>query len=82
MDGDGRSDLDRLKSVIAEHTGHTVDLVERVDEDLLGGLIVAIGDNKFDMSVATQLRRVGSALQERASREIHAGRTLVEESAG
>ncbi len=68
----------KLESVIAKHTGREVDLVETVDEDLLGGIVVHIGDEKFDMSVATQLGALGKALMDRASREIHSGRTFVE----
>ena len=72
----------RLKSVIAEHTGREVDLVETVDEDLLGGIVVRVGDEKFDMSVATQLGTLEKALTERASREIHRGRSFAEGADG
>ena len=68
----------KLKDVIAKHTGKEVDLVETVDEDLLGGIVVRIGDEKFDMSVASQLDTLGKTLMDRVSREIQGGRTFVE----
>ncbi len=71
----------RLREVIAEHTGRVVDLVETVDDDLLGGLIVQIGDEKCDITLSTQLARLGKRLMDRASEEIHGGRGFVE-SAG
>ena len=49
-------------------------VVVDTDGDEKGGLILRIGDEKFDASVATKLKKLGSALRNRASREIHSGR--------
>ncbi len=64
----------RLKDVATRQTGKEAELVETVDESLVGGLILQIGDRKFDTSVATRLKRLAGALLERASQEIHSGR--------
>ena len=66
-----------LKEVAAKQTGKQPDLVETVDESLIGGLIMQIGDQRFDTSVATRLKRLAGALLDRASREIHSGRTYL-----
>lgn len=68
----------RLKEVATKHAGREADLVETVDESLLGGLALQIGDEKLDASLATKLKTLGAALLDRASREIHGGRTFLE----
>lgn len=42
--------------------GWKVDLVEKVDEDLIGGYIVRIGDRQIDDSVASKLRELKKQL--------------------
>jgi F-type H+-transporting ATPase subunit delta len=70
-----------LRELATSKTGKEADLLESVDPALLGGVVIRIGDEKFDMSVATQLHRIGELLVTRASREAHAGRTFCEGSA-
>jgi len=72
----------RLVELMSTYTGRQAELMETVDASLLGGMIVQIGDQKFDMSVASKLRNLGEALRNRASREIHKGATFLETSAG
>lgn len=69
-----------LKDAAARRIGREVDLVEEVNEALIGGLVLRIGDEKLDASVATRLRRLGDSLLERASREIHSGRRHYDEA--
>lgn len=78
MTGDLRA---KLKEAVKAMTGKDVDLVESLDESLVAGMIVRIGDNQYDMSAATKLRTMHTSLMERASREIVAGRHFVEGSA-
>lgn len=70
-----------LRTAAGKHTGMEADLVETVDESVIGGLVVQIGDRKFDGSVATRLRRMGHSLKERASTEIHSGKKYFEGAA-
>ncbi len=70
-----------LRELATSKTGKEADLIESVDPSLLGGIVMRIGDEKLDMSVAMQLERIGESLMSRASREIHAGRTFYEGSA-
>lgn len=71
----------KLVGVLNKHTGKETDLIESVDESLIGGMVVRIGDEKFDMSVATKLNTMHESLLDRASRESHSGRSFVEGSA-
>ena len=64
----------KLKRVASEQTGKEAVLLETVDESLIGGLVLQIGDRKFDASVATRLRRLAATLLERALQEIHSGK--------
>jgi F-type H+-transporting ATPase subunit delta len=68
----------QLRDVASKRTGLVADLVERVDDSLIGGMVVQIADDKFDMSVSTQLARVFRRLLDRASQEIHSGRRYLE----
>jgi F-type H+-transporting ATPase subunit delta len=69
---------EKLREMAKAQAGREVDLVESVDESLLGGLVVQIGDRKLDASVATRVRRLSTALLDRASREIHSGTSFVD----
>jgi len=64
---------ERLRETLGKTTGKQVDLVERIDDAMIGGLVVQIGDRKYDNSVRRKLHTVGQLLLERASREIHRG---------
>lgn len=69
-----------LRAAASNRTGMEARLVEHVDPSLLGGLVVTIDDEKFDDSVARELRRIEENLLARASHELHAGKTYFEET--
>ena len=68
----------RLLEVLGRITGKKPMLVETVDESLLGGLVVQIGDQKLNGSVARRLELLRESFRARASREIHAGKEYFE----
>jgi F-type H+-transporting ATPase subunit delta len=68
-----------LRLAAAERTNRQPILVERVDPELLGGLVVAIGDEKIDGSVSTELEKMEIALLDRASRELLSGKSYFTE---
>lgn len=72
LDDAGR---ERVRGAIRKRTGLEPRLIERVDPSLLGGLVVRVGDAKFDTSLSNQLERMRQALLERATSEIIQGRT-------
>ncbi len=53
---------DRLTEKLSAATGRAAVLHHRVDEDLLGGLKLRIGDRQFDGSVAMQLQQLRKQL--------------------
>jgi F-type H+-transporting ATPase subunit delta len=68
-----------LRLAAAERTNRQPILVERIDPELLGGLVVAIGDEKIDSSVSTELEKMEIALLDRASRELLSGKSYFTE---
>jgi ATP synthase F1 delta subunit len=48
----------QIRERIEEETGHQVDLDSRVDPDLLGGLVVRVGNTIMDASVRSRLERL------------------------
>ena len=62
----------RLERAVSKITGRDTRLIESVDESLIGGLVVRIGDEKIDTSVARSLSLLRQKFAERASAEVHA----------
>ncbi len=69
---------DGLRKAVSTFTGKQAELNEVVDDSLIGGLVVRIGDQKFDLSVSSRLRRMYDAFLDRVVRESYAGRKFSE----
>src|SRR5262245_52927071 len=65
---------EQLRQAIGQATGLDPVLQPRVDEGLLGGMIVQVGDQVFDSSVRTRIEAIRNQLLARSSYEIQAGR--------
>jgi F0F1-type ATP synthase delta subunit len=63
-----------LEKTLAALTGKTPVLVVREKPELIGGLVVHVGDKVYDTSVRTKLRAVRNKLLARGSHEIQGGR--------
>jgi F-type H+-transporting ATPase subunit delta len=63
-----------LEAALAELTGKTPVLVVRQNPDLIGGLVVHVGDRVYDTSVRSKLRAVRTKLLARGSHEIQGRR--------
>jgi F-type H+-transporting ATPase subunit delta len=48
----------RFIAIVAEITGNTVELEEKVDKDLIGGYVLRIGDKQIDESLKTKLEEL------------------------
>jgi F-type H+-transporting ATPase subunit delta len=46
------------KSLVSKATGKTVEIIEQIREDLIGGFILRIDDIQLDASVKSQLNRL------------------------
>lgn len=64
----------RLEALLQERLQLQPVLVDTVDPDLLGGLVVRVNDYRFDGSLRSQLQALRRHLIERSSYEIQCGR--------
>ena len=60
----------RLEALIGADTGSTVNLSTKVDDAVIGGFVLQIGDLRMDASVAGQFKRIKDALVENDNRII------------
>lgn len=67
----------KLSEAAGRFTGRKAKLVETVDDSIIGGVIVRVGDRKIDASVVSRLNRLGRVLADRASREVHSATKYV-----
>lgn len=67
---ESRAELQRAADRL---TGKTAEISAQVDPELLGGMILRWGDQRFDTSLSAELGRLGDIFLERASRELQAG---------
>lgn len=75
----GEEVLGRLTAMLSERIGRQAIAVPRVEESLIGGLVVQVGDRRLDASMARQLACIRERLLGRASAEIHQGRRYIAE---
>lgn len=61
-------------------SGKEIELEEHVVEEMLGGLVVEIGDRRLDASLSTRLKRMRRRLRDRAGEEIHSGKEYFAET--
>ena len=59
-----------LVAAASRYAGKAAQLVEKVDPGILGGLVVKVGDDKFDDSVSRELEQLTAAFAARGSREL------------
>ena len=48
--------------IVSESLNSEVELIEKVDKNLIGGLVLRVGDKQYDASIASQLRKVKQSL--------------------
>ena len=59
-----------LVDAASKYSGHQAKLIETVDESVIGGLTVQIGDTKLDSSVSSHLRRIRLSLAQSGLQKI------------
>jgi F-type H+-transporting ATPase subunit delta len=70
----------QLRDVVSGFTGKVPKLEESVDPDLIGGLVLQVADRRIDTSVFKEIKGLRQQLLDRASLEIHSGKTYLEEA--
>jgi len=58
------SQTQALRAQLETTTGYKIRLETRVDDSMLGGLVVRVGDKLYDGSLATQLQRMEEQLRQ------------------
>ncbi|HOB75233.1 MAG TPA: ATP synthase F1 subunit delta [Phycisphaerae bacterium] len=71
---------EQIKRSVSEYIGKEALLIEEVAPELIGGLVLQIGDVQVDASVATRLQTLYRRLIERATAEVHEGQRYVVEA--
>ena len=66
--------LDRIKNRLQGALSSEPILMPTIDEELLGGLVIQVGDTVYDGSLKTRLRVLQQRLRERYLNEIQSGR--------
>jgi F-type H+-transporting ATPase subunit delta len=51
--------------IIKENLNSEVELVEKVDRNLIGGLVLRVGDKQYDASIASELRKIRQTLMDK-----------------
>ena len=54
----------RVEAIVLKETGGSVQIVEKVDPSLIGGIILKVGDRQLDESLRTSLRKLKSKFNE------------------
>lgn len=62
---------EKLRAAVSRFAGRDAQLIETVDEQMLGGIVLQIGDQKIDGSIKRELEEMRDSLEERAALEIH-----------
>ena len=53
----------KLKKILSKNGKLKVKIINLIDKDLLGGLIIQIGSNLIDTSIKTKLNKVKNAMK-------------------
>ena len=61
----------KLQKAASDYVGREAQLIEVVDPELLGGLVLQVGDQKIDGSLKRELEEMRDALEVRSAHELH-----------
>ena len=54
--------LEQIRRSLINETGKEIELAEKVNPDIIGGIILRIEDQQYDGSIATQLKKIRAAM--------------------
>jgi len=55
---------EEIKKLVQKTTNSEIELIEKINKDLIGGFVLKIGDKMYDSSVSTRIRKVKRELVE------------------
>lgn len=56
--------LSRIQNHVSSLTGKTIEIVEEINEDIIGGYILKIGDYQYDASILNNMQRLQREFKE------------------
>ncbi len=56
------STLEKVRQSLEKETGKKIELTEKVNPEIIGGMILRIEDQQYDGSIATQLKKIRAAM--------------------
>ena len=56
--------VEKVKQILEKELDSKVELTGKINPEIIGGMILRIEDKQFDASLATQLKKVKTALLE------------------
>ncbi len=71
----------QLSEAVSQYASKQATLVESVDESLIGGVVLRVGDQRIDTSVAKQLSKLEEQMLGRVTQELHTGKSFISEEA-
>jgi len=54
--------LEKIRQSLEKETGKKIELTEKVNPEIIGGMILRIEDQQYDGSIATQLKKIRAAM--------------------
>jgi F-type H+-transporting ATPase subunit delta len=54
--------VDQIKQILEKEFNAKVELSQKLDEKLIGGFILRVGDQQYDASISTQLKKIKEQL--------------------
>jgi F-type H+-transporting ATPase subunit delta len=52
----------KINDIVTKKFGKTVELTEKIDESLIGGFVLRVGDVQIDNSIKSQLRKIKNSI--------------------
>ena len=56
--------IKKIELLMAKELDAKIELTSKVDEEIIGGMVLRVGDKQYDASVATQLKKIKQKLLE------------------
>lgn len=57
-----RGIFEQIREILVKETGKEIELTEKINPAIIGGLILRIEDQQYDGSIATQLQKIRTAM--------------------
>ena len=59
-----KESMEQAKEILEKNLNYQIEITEKVDPAIIGGVILRVDDKQVDASIATQLKKIKSKLLE------------------